>query len=89
MKRLSLQWRLTLMTAILIAAACVLLNLAVLYSGTSHMDALGKYVADNETENTIYIDLSEAQWEEFSGDLHCKSRVVRQAFGWRHGLLRC
>ena len=29
MKRLSLQWRLTLMTAILIAAACVLLNLAV------------------------------------------------------------
>lgn len=33
MKRLSLQWRLTLMTAILIAAACVLLNLAVLYSG--------------------------------------------------------
>ena len=49
MKRLSLQWRLTLMTAILIAAACVLLNLAVLYSGTSHMDALGKYVADNET----------------------------------------
>ena len=68
MKRLSLQWRLTLMTAILIAAACVLLNLAVLYSGTSHMDALGKYVADNETENTIYIDLSDIVYDNSETD---------------------
>ena len=80
MKRLSLQWRLTLMTAILIAAACVLLNLAVLYSGTSHMDALGKYVADNETENTIYIDLSEAQWEEFSGDFALQVQSSKAGF---------
>lgn len=80
MKRLSLQWRLTLMTAALIAAACVLLNLAVLYSGTSHMDALNEYVAENGAEDTIYIDLSETQWEEFAGDFALQVQGSKSVF---------
>lgn len=80
MKRLSLQWRLTLMTAALIAAACVLLNLAVLYSGTSHMDSLSKFVAENGAEDTIYIDLSEAQWEEFAGDFALQVQGSKAGF---------
>lgn len=80
MKRLSLQWRLTIMTASLIAAACVLLNLAVLYSGTSHMDALGKYLVDNETEDTIYIDLSETEWEDFTGDFALQVQSSKAGF---------
>ena len=80
MKRLSLQWRLTLMTAALIAAACVLLNLAVLYSGSSHMDALNEYVAENGSENTIYIDLSQAQWEEFAGKFSLQVQGSKAGF---------
>ena len=80
MKRLSLQWRFTLMTAALIAVACVLLNLAVLYSGTSHMDALNKYVAENGAEDTIYIDLSETQWEEFAGDFALQVQGSKAGF---------
>ena len=80
MKRLSLQWRFTLMTAALIAVACGLLNLAVLYSGTSHMDALNKYVAENGAEDTIYIDLSETQWEEFAGDFALQVQGSKAGF---------
>ena len=38
MKRLSLQWRITLMTALLIAGACICLNLLLYRSGASGMD---------------------------------------------------
>ena len=44
MKRLSLQWRITLMTALLIAGACICLNLLLYRSGASGMDNLNGYV---------------------------------------------
>ena len=33
-KRISVQWRITILTALLIAAACVSLNLLLFYSGS-------------------------------------------------------
>ena len=44
MKRLSLQWRLTLMTAVLIAATCIFLNLALSRAGMFYMDKLGQAI---------------------------------------------
>ena len=41
MKRLSLQWRITLMTALLICSTCVLMNCLVGYSGMRYMDSIG------------------------------------------------
>lgn len=41
MKRLSLQWRITIMTALLTCAACVLTNCLVGYTGMRYMDAIG------------------------------------------------
>ena len=41
MKRLSLQWRITLMTALLICLTCVLINCLVGYSGMRYMDSIG------------------------------------------------
>lgn len=38
MKRISLQWRITLMTALLICLTCVLINCLVGYSGMRYMD---------------------------------------------------
>ena len=44
MKKLSMQWRITLMTALLICATCVLMNLLLCYSGMRYMDSIGNYV---------------------------------------------
>ena len=41
MKRLSLQWRITLMTALLIATACISMSLLLGYSGRHYMDRIG------------------------------------------------
>ena len=41
MKRLSLQWRITLMTVLLIGAACVSMKLLICSSGVHYMDSIG------------------------------------------------
>ena len=37
MKKLSLQWRITLMTALLIGATCIFMNVLIGYSGSHYM----------------------------------------------------
>ena len=44
MKRLSLQWRITLLTALLIACACVCMNLLLYRTGVTGMDALNGFM---------------------------------------------
>ena len=44
MNRISFQWRITLMTAVLIAGACICLNLLLYRSGATGMDNLNGYV---------------------------------------------
>ena len=45
MKGLSLQWRITIMTALLTCAACVLTNCLVGYTGMRYMDAIGSDIS--------------------------------------------
>ena len=45
MKRLSLQWRITLMTAVLIAVACISMSLLLGYSGRHYMDRIGTSIS--------------------------------------------
>ena len=40
MKKISLQWRITLMTAILIGITCVSMNSLIGYSGRHYMDSI-------------------------------------------------
>ena len=47
MKRLSLQWRITLMTALLICLTCVLINCLVGYSGMRYMDSIGTEMSEH------------------------------------------
>lgn len=44
MKRLSLQWRITLMTALLIGVTCVAMKLLLCSSGVHYMDSIGEYI---------------------------------------------
>lgn len=61
MKKLSLQWRLTLMTAALVAAACIILNLLVSYSAVSRLDEIEDYI--------IEVPLSENETISFGVDI--------------------
>ena len=45
MKRLSLQWRITLMTALLVCVTCVLMNCLIGYSGMRYMDSIGSGIS--------------------------------------------
>ncbi len=44
MKRLSLQWRITLMTALLIGVTCVAMKLLICSSGVHYMDSIGESI---------------------------------------------
>ena len=44
MKRLSLQWRITLMSVLLIGAACVSMKLLICSSGVHYMDSIGESI---------------------------------------------
>lgn len=45
MKKLSLQWRITIMTAILICITCVLMNFLIGYSGKHYMNSIGNGIS--------------------------------------------
>ena len=51
MRRLSLQWRITLMTTLLIGITCVSMKLLVCFSGVHYMDSIG------ETLQSVSVDV--------------------------------
>ena len=59
MKNLSLQWRITLMTALLIGATCIFMNVLIGYSGRHYMDSIGSHITgyeDTEGEGPDFFD---------------------------------
>ena len=59
MKKLSLQWRITLMTALLIGATCIFMNVLIGYSGRHYMDSIGSHITgyeDTEGEEPDFFD---------------------------------
>ena len=44
MKKLSLQWRITMMAVLLIGVTCVFMNVLIGYSGRHYMDSIGSYI---------------------------------------------
>ena len=86
-KRISVQWRITILTALLIAAACVSLNLLLFYSGSDSMDALNGFVVEYKTENqqemTIQIPKENMQafFSDFSQQVN-EEKVRFERIGW-------
>ena len=58
MKKMSLQWRITLMTAFLICITCVAMNLLLSYSGRHYMDSISSHI-------TNYGDIDKAEPDFF------------------------
>lgn len=67
MKRLSLQWRMTLMTALLICLTCVAMQLLLGFSGIRTMDRIGKSIqgySDTNEGETAFFDPETTGTEE-------------------------
>ena len=91
MKRLSLQWRITLLTILLLAAACVIMKTLLCSSGHAYMDSIGNYVMHYAEEEplAIRVDIPEEQWkdmsERFSGEFVVELSGAKHSFcmrGW-------
>ena len=61
MKRLSFQWRITLLTAILIAGTCICSNLLLYRSGTVGLDSLNGFVTEYEQNSEENAGISQPQ----------------------------
>lgn len=72
MKKLSLQWRLTILTAILIVVICLSLEFLLYKNGIYYMDSLNKAVTDQGNTEDIYINIPEDEWENFCDDFSVK-----------------
>lgn len=72
MKKLSLQWRLTILTAILIVVICLSLEFLLYKNGIYYMDSLNKAVTDQGNTEDIYINIPEDEWEDFCDDFSVK-----------------
>ena len=67
MKKLSLQWRITLMTVLLIGATCIFMNVLIGYSGRHYMDSIGSYITgceDTSGEEPDFFDPERAKLEQ-------------------------
>ena len=67
MNRISFQWRITLMTAVLIAGACICLNLLLYHSGATGMDNLNGYVLQYQQsdDENLTIEIPDDQMSDF------------------------
>ena len=74
MKKLSIQWRLTIITTLFIALICGCLTLFIYKSGVYYIDSLQDTVdAQNEEgskdgSEEIYISIPDEKWQDFAND---------------------
>lgn len=93
MKKISFQWRVTLMTALLIAAACILLNLLLFRSGSYYIESVGEYVvelgddsflADFADDDIVTFELTPEQFAEFQSNFSQELKETKAGF-WQRG----
>ena len=74
MKKLSLQWRLTIITTLFIAVICGCLTMFVYRNGVYYIDTLKDTVdaqgseAGGEKTEEIYIDIPDDKWDDFANN---------------------
>ncbi len=87
MKRLSLQWRITLLTALLIACACVCMNLLLYRTGVTSMDALNGFMMQYQpgSADSLTIEIPQEEMSSllahFSQEVY-DAKVVFGRKGW-------
>lgn len=80
MKKLSLQWRITLMTALLIGATCVFMNVLIVYSGSRYMDSIGSYVTGYGDTDKGEPEFFDHEHEKLDRELTIVINGVQESF---------
>ena len=80
MKRLSLQWRITLMSVLLIGITCVAMNLLLCSSGVYYMDTIADSLQGGGT-----VILNDGGAASFDPQLHSAQRGVDHRRRWGAG----
>ena len=73
MKKISLQWKLTFLTTVLITILCGCLTFFLYKNGVYYFDTLQESVTDHGTEpESVYIDIPEDEWDDFVAQFSMK-----------------
>ena len=80
MKKLSLQWRITLMTAFLICITCVAMNLLLSYSGRHYMDSISSHITNYEDMDQGEPDFFDPEREKLDQELTIIIHGAQESF---------
>ncbi len=80
MRKLSLQWRITLMTAVLIGVTCVSMNCLLSFSGRHYMDSIGSYVSAYSNTDAGEPGFFDPEQEKTDKDLTIVIHGVQDSF---------
>ena len=73
MKKISLQWKLTLLTTVLITILCGCLTFFLYKNGVYYFDTLQESITDQGTEpESVYIDIPDNEWDDFVAQFSMK-----------------
>ena len=73
MKKISLQWRLTILTTVLITVLCGCLTFFLYKNGIYHFDTLQETVMDQSAvPEAVYIDIPDNEWDDFAAQFATK-----------------
>ena len=73
MKKISLQWKLTLLTTVLITILCGCLTFFLYKNGVYYFDTLQESITDQGTEpESVYIDIPDNEWDDFVAQFSTK-----------------
>lgn len=80
MKKMSLQWRITLMTAFLICITCVAMNLLLSYSGRHYMDSISSHITNNGDMDKVEPDFFDPEREKLDQELTIIIHGAQESF---------
>ena len=81
MRKISLQWRLTILTTVLITVLCGCLTFFLYKNGVYYFNTLQETVTDqNGTPDAIYIDIPDDKWDDFAAQFSMKVYHSKSAY---------
>ena len=80
MKKLSLQWRITLMTAFLTCMTCVAMNLLLSYSGRHYMDSISSHITNSGDTDKGEPDFFDPEREKLDQELTIIIHGAQESF---------
>ena len=84
MKKISLQWKLTLLTTVLITILCGCLTFFLYKNGVYYFDTLQESITDQgAAPEAVYIDIPENEWDDFVAQFSTKIYNSKADYGSR------